>query len=81
MYMIFTITLIKFHLKYTPFIVCTNQSWAENSEEKKKCQILSQLSYFCVYNVKRVKDEFQVLGCYFLCRSHSKQQKYQYLDW
>lgn len=84
MYMIFTITLISFHLKYAPFIVWTNQSWGENSEEKKntkKCQIPSQLSYFCVYSVKIVKDEFQVIGCYFLCRSHSKQQKYQYLDW
>lgn len=77
---------IYYYINFVSFKICTFYSMNQPKLgrkfwRKKKCQILSQLSYFCVYNVKRVKDEFQVLGCYFLCRSHSKQQKYQYIDW
>lgn len=86
-FMIFTTPLI---IK-VPFKICilysiyTNQSWVENSLKNpknmllKKCQIPGQSSYssyFCVYNFKKVKNEFQVLGCNLLCRSHSKQQTY-----
>lgn len=79
---------IYYYINLVSFKICTLYSIYQpklgrkfwRKKNTKKCQILSQLSYFCVYNVKRVKDEFQVLGCYFLGRSHSKQQKYQYLE-
>lgn len=81
---------ICYYIYFVSFKICTFYSMNQpklgrkfwrKKKHTQKCQILSQLSYFCVYSVKIVKDEFQVIGCYFLCRSHSKQQKYQYLDW